>query len=117
MSLFEPPPEPPKREASPRHRFPNAWGPPDAALPGVVPLEKIIGRTDDVAVALSRLEAYPEGFAFEVVTIARIELDLEPFGYHLHRRRKEGTLDPELLRFGIQFSDGRKARIFRSSSG
>jgi hypothetical protein len=94
----------------PRYRVPSRFGPPEAVLPGVVPVEAVIGRTDDVAVCVGRIAAYPEGFQLELMTHARIDLDLDPFDFGYRRRgRGDGELDPELLRFGIEFADGRKA--------
>lgn len=86
-------------------------------LPGVVAVELVIARTDEVAVCVSRLAAYTTGFEFELRTLAaprRHDLELDPmlFGPHRHRLRKPGGQDAlaeEMLRFGVQFADGGKA--------
>src|SRR5205085_5515 len=108
MSFFEAPPPRPERKPRPRYRTPHGWHPPEAVLPGIVPVELIIGRTDDAAVAVRRISAYETGFELDLVTLTRVELDLDPFdlGY---RRRRDNPLDPDLLRFGVEFADGRKA--------
>ena len=86
-------------------------------LPGVVALELVVARTDQVAVCVSRLAGYPTGFEFELHTIAapgQRDPDLDPllFGPYRHRRPRAGTeqqLPDDMLRFGVQFADGRRA--------
>jgi hypothetical protein len=116
MEFFEPPTarlRPPRRE---RHRMPPWLGAPNGSLPGVIPLELVLARTAQVAVCVSRLGAYPSGFALDLVTMASEEADeLDPllFGRHRlrHRRRRDGIheIPEEMLRFGVEFADGTKA--------
>lgn len=115
--FFEPPP-PPEPEPEPEPRVLPPWvGAPRGVLPGVIALELVIARNDRVAVCITRLGAYPTGFGFELHAMARPdldELDIDPllFGPHRHRRRRPGSeqgLPDDMLRFGVQFSDGRKA--------
>ena len=84
----------------------------------MVPLELVLTRTQEAAICISRLAAYPTGFEFEVLAIAapgQEELDeLDPmmFGPHRRlamRRSKQEAIPPELLRIGVQFADGSKA--------
>jgi hypothetical protein len=92
---------------------------PADTLPGVVPLELVLARTEHVAVCVTRLGAYPEGFELDLVTMAgkdRDDLDPLLFGRPgMRGRRLGGELDagsgipPEMLRFGIEFADGTKA--------
>lgn len=49
--------------------MPDWMGPPVGALPGVVSLEVVLAKTDDVAVAVTRASAYPTGLEFDLVTI------------------------------------------------
>lgn len=61
---------------------------------------------------VSRLSAYPTGFEFELVTMsADGDGQIDPLLFeHPHRaRHREDELPPELLRFGVEFSDGRRA--------
>lgn len=112
--FFEPPPPRPE-EPEAEHRQPPWFGPPHGTLPGVVALELVLAKTDKVAVYVSRLLGYPTGFGFDLMTASapgQHELDLDPmlFGRHRRRtRRGEQELDPDLLRIGVQFSDGAKA--------
>jgi hypothetical protein len=88
-------------------------GAPRGTLPGVVAFERVLARTDRVAVCVTRLAAYPTGFEFDVVTMSADDQDdLDPLMFHHHHRMHRGTTDeipPELLRFGVQFSDASRA--------
>jgi hypothetical protein len=114
--FFEPPPPPPPEERI-RHR-PPAWsGPPHGTLPGVVPLELVLARSEVAAVYISRLSAYPTGVEFDLVTIAAPDEDDEaldpmlfgPHGHHMRRRAASTGIPDEMLRFGVEFADGRRA--------
>ncbi len=109
--FFEPPPleEPERREPRPAWRHA-----PSGTLPGVVPLQLVLARTDRVAVCVTGLGAYATGFELELVTMACGESEsLDPFlfgGHSLRRGLKTGgAIPPEKLRFGIEFADGTKA--------
>jgi len=113
--FFEPPPPaPPEPEPPPT---PPWFSAPRGMLPGVIPAELLLARTDEVAVCVTRLAAYTTGFEFEIRTLAapgRRDLDLDPmlFGPHRHRLRRPGSAEAmpdQMLRFGVQFADGRKA--------
>jgi hypothetical protein len=115
--FFEPPP-PPEPEPEPEPRSLPPWvGAPRGMLPGVVAHTLVIAHNDRVAVCVTRLGAYPTGFEFELHAMAapdQDELDIDPllFGPHRHHRRRPGSeqeLPDDMLRFGVQFSDGRKA--------
>jgi hypothetical protein len=48
------------------------WDPPQAELPGIVPIQTLtIGRTDRAAVAVTGLSAFAEGFEVFVTVRAR----------------------------------------------
>jgi hypothetical protein len=113
--FFEPPPPPPRRE--PRERMLPPWlGPPNGTVPGVVALEIPLVRTERFAIFITRLDAYPEGFGFDVFALAAPGQDEEGlpdpmlFGPGPHRlRHGRGEIPDDVLRIGVQFSDGRKA--------
>ena len=111
--FFEPPPAP--AEPPPRTAQPPWFGPPAGILPGVVALELVLARGERAAVCVSRIGAYPTGFEIELRTMAgEDDEDLDPglFGMRRHRMRRRaeaGSLPDDTLRFGVQFSDGRKA--------
>jgi hypothetical protein len=111
--FFEPPPVSPEPAVDVRQ--PPWFGAPRGVLPGVIPLELVLARSEKAAVCITRLAAYPTGFEFDVLALAapgHAELDLDPmlFGpYHHRARRPGGELPPELLRVGVRFADGTKA--------
>lgn len=110
--FFEPPPEPPERLGPTQYRLPPWIAAPRGTLPGVVPLERVIAQTEKVAVCVTRVAAYPTGFEFDIVTMAARGVDeVDPMLFEHHHRMRMGRRDipPELLRFGVQFTDGAKA--------
>lgn len=109
--FFEPPPP---AEPEPRYRVPPWFGPPCGTLPAVMPLERVLARTENVAVCLSRLAAYPTGFEFDVVTMsANEDCELDPLLFDAQHRFHRGSdtegIPPQMLRIGVQFADGSKA--------
>jgi hypothetical protein len=112
VEFFEfPEPEP----EAPRERPPRPpWvGPPENVLPGIAAGELVLARSELAAVCVSRLEAYETGFCLQLLALAnsgREELDPHMFGPQARMRgRGPGPHPPpELLRFGVQFADGRK---------
>lgn len=112
-SFFEPPPPPPEPPPQPPRR---PWaGARDAVIGKTVALNLVIGRSEKAALWVPALTAYLDGFEFDIELRRRLDGDEfeHPFflGHHPRRRRRssEEGLDPDLLRLGIQFSDGRKA--------
>lgn len=112
MDFFEsipqpPTPEPPKRP--PR----RPWMRPEAMIPGSVPAEALLVRTETVAVAVGSLRAYPNGFEFTVhVRQRREDADFlyglsDPFGRH--SRMRGGTEPEQAIRLGILYANGRRA--------
>ena len=113
MSFFEPPARPPQGVSRAVAVSPPAWlGPPHNVLPGIAPVELVIARTDDTVAALAGIQAYPAGFGFTLCLRLRTvsAQEEQQFPYLLDRVPVEGDpLPDELLRFGVQFADGRKA--------
>lgn len=109
MSFFEPPPPPP--EPPEEHRQPAWIGPPENELGVSVPLRRVLFRNDELAVALLGVVAYSNGIELQVVIRRRQQAeDPDPMLFHMRRRHNQtGELAPEVLRFGIEYPDGRKA--------
>ena len=115
--FFEPPPPlPPERRIRERRRA--VWeGPPHGTLPGVVPLELLLARGEVAVVYISRLSAYPTGLEFDLLAIAAPDEKghaLDPMlsgwnGHRLRRRAAGSEISDEMLRFGVEFADGRRA--------
>ncbi len=110
MSFFEPPPpppEPPEIETRPW------WHSPRNELGVSTGLRLLLARTDDVAVAVIDAVAYTTGVELNLVAARRkASAEDDPFELQhrfMHRLRHGADLPPELLRFGVVFSDGRKA--------
>lgn len=115
--FFDPVPEPP-----PREQFePPVWfQPPPGELAALVPVRQLLTRTDrGVVVLLSHIDVFRQGCSFRIrISAHRPEamddsewLDMHETamgGARFRRRSGVGGSD-ELLRFGVQFLDGRKA--------
>lgn len=109
MSFFDSIPQPPPPPPEPVRPRP-VWTQPDAVIPGSVPAEVLVIRTEQVAVAVGSLRAYPNGFEFTVHVRVRGEGEMRP-GWHdpFDRHGRRGEEPGELLRLGILFADGRRA--------
>lgn len=109
MSFFESIPQPPPPEPVQRRR--PTWMRPDSVIPGSVPAEAVLIRTERVAVAVGSVRAYPNGFEFT----AHIRLrDEDQIGWPGHsdpfdRHRRRGTQESDTqLRLGLLYADGRR---------
>jgi hypothetical protein len=116
-SFFEfeppPPPEPPPERPPEPPRWPWA-GAPRGEIGRAVALNLMLGRSDKAAVWISAATVYTDGFEFDLqIRTTRLDEEVfDPFSiypHHLRRWSPEEGLDPGLLRFGIEFSDGGKA--------
>jgi hypothetical protein len=103
MTFFGPrPPEPPE---DPESRD-TGWRPPrwdrpsEGTLGATVAITEILGRTDDLVVAIDHVTAYPNGFAFDLVFLATPLVRREgPMMHSMLQRR-------QVPRVGFEFSDG-----------
>ena len=106
MAFFEPPP--PKPPSAPQ-RVVHDWDEPDDSLGREVPLQYVIARSPAVIVAVRRITAYHNGFAFEVSVRLLPGHELTDhsdfFGMRARRPAHDGLPD-ELFRFGLEFADG-----------
>ncbi len=81
-------------------------------VPGVVPVERVVGRNDEVAVYIASLQVYESGLTFELLVLGRTpERGDGPLGGG--RGFGWSGLGPETpaggLRLGVAFADGRRA--------
>ena len=117
MAFFDPPPTPPEEIDPPQ---PEWSGPPDNFLGAPLALSVVLARTSDIVIAITDGSVFPTGVTFRLsLRIRSLSDELRqsmmmggPF--HSHRGQFGGSDDPtqippEQLRFGLQFSDGRKA--------
>src|SRR5260370_8723657 len=112
MSFFESIPQPPAAEP-PERPQPRPWMRPETVIPGPVLAALVLVRTEDVAVAVGSVRAYPNGFEFTVHVRLRREHEpfrrgmADPFEWHGDRR---GPRAPDqALRLGVLYADGRRA--------
>jgi hypothetical protein len=83
-------------------------------LPGVAPVALLLARTDDTVMGLTDVRGYPNGFVFLLrlhwaLVADRYEQLPWPFPDWGSPDPLDGDLFPEeLLRFGVQFADGRR---------
>jgi hypothetical protein len=77
---------------------------------GVVPLEHVLARSDEAAVFITRIAAYPVGFEFDVELFARKAVPHDAFEL-IDRTppRPDESLPAVVVRVGIEFADGRRA--------
>ncbi|HTA01513.1 MAG TPA: hypothetical protein VK802_14095 [Streptosporangiaceae bacterium] len=110
MSFFDSIPQPPPPPDPVRRRRP-AWMRPEAVIPGSAPGEAVLIRTDEVAVAVGSVRAYPNGFEFTVhVRLRREDETSWPGHSDVFQRPRPGPEgDGSQLRLGILYPDGRRA--------
>ena len=89
------------------------WGAPRNEIGISTGLRLVLARTDEVAVALIDTVAFSTGLSLKLAVLRRRpgpqpRFD-DPFGRMGHVARAMQELPAELLRFGVEFSDGRKA--------
>jgi hypothetical protein len=83
-------------------------------LPGVAPIALVLARTDDTLVGVTDVRGYPNGFVFLLRLRWGLVTDPDeevpwPFPHWGSPDPLDGDLFPdELLRFGVQFADGRR---------
>ncbi|HEY3923562.1 MAG TPA: hypothetical protein VGL75_03310 [Acidothermaceae bacterium] len=83
-------------------------GPPDNELPGTISFHAVLGRTDELAIALVGADAYSNGLSISIALRLRHNdagdgLADMLFGHH----RRGTSTDPLLV--GVSFPDGRTA--------
>jgi hypothetical protein len=84
---------------------------PEDVIAGVVPVELVIGRSQEAAVFVTRIAAYPVGFGFDAELVTRRPTPRGPFEHFelLHDPdRPPGEIPPEVVRLGVAFADGRR---------
>lgn len=108
MNFFDRLPRPPAPEPEPPRPRP-VWEKPDAVVGAAVPGEVVLARTEDAAVVVTGLLAYPSGFEFVCSTVLRREDRLgrmiDPGFMHGPGRYDDEPLPPEFVRLGVQFAD------------
>jgi hypothetical protein len=74
-----------------------------------VPIVALLARTDELAIVVSGLFAYPAGFAFTLIAFNRLDPPRLPMELMDGPSRfRQAAESGDLLQFGIGFSDGSK---------
>ena len=106
----DPPAAPVEPEETPQPEWLNA---PDDVLPGVVPVELVIGRSEQAAVLLTGMRAFPTGVAMTLHVLARVSLgrrfDLNDEVFDgPYRHDQDEAWRRDRFKWGFEFSDGRR---------
>jgi hypothetical protein len=101
MGFFDdvPVPQPPELDEEPPR---PTWDKPEDALGVLAGDDFVLARTDDTAVAITGLTAFPTGFEFEL-TVAFREPDRN---FTMHRFAFRDATQDDFLRLGLRFADG-----------
>ena len=110
MSFFESLPEPPPQPAP--QRQPPWFGPPTNELGVGVPVRITLVRTQSLALGVGDVVAYTTGFMLRLALRVRPGGDEDPRTAFMQLHPRPGTPSEEILRFGVEFSDGRRAAGF-----
>jgi len=109
MSFFNSVPQPPlPPEPVPQPR--PAWMQPDAVIPESVPGELLLIRTEEVAVSIGSICAYPNGFEFTAHVRRRGKDENAPGWNDPFDRfgRLGGETSGHVLQLGLLYADGRR---------
>jgi hypothetical protein len=108
-------PDPPEAPEEPEDDDPQpVWlNPPEDVLPGIVPVELIIGRSAQAVVMLTGMRAFTTGVAMTLlvrtrVRMTRFDLNEEVFDGP-YRHDQDVAWRRDRLKWGFEFADGRRA--------
>ena len=112
MDFFPPLPEPAEFDEPDEQPQPAWSGAPDDVLPGVVPVELVLGRSDSTVVLLTGMRAFPTGLEMHLGArvrgpVRRRDLHGEvfdgPYDHGMHADWQAGR-----LKWGFELADGRR---------
>jgi hypothetical protein len=95
-------------------------GVPGGVVGRTVALNLVLGQSAKAVIWIPSVTVYPDGFELQLEIRQRDEegwSDQFSLLHHRGSRRPDRELDPELLRFGIELSDGRKATNLNPGTG
>lgn len=87
---------------------PGRFGPPENELPVALPVNLLLARTGDAAVALTRLQVYSAGLSFDLVVRLRPSASLARDD-RLNELLWHGRGGGSSFLLGVGFADGRRA--------
>jgi hypothetical protein len=99
-----------------RHRMPYpsssdlpAWAaPPIVEIPGVSSGSAILVNTDEIVIAVTAFRGYTTGFAFDLMVRLRTIPLRTRLTEMMRARNSDGSVAPDVFRFGIRFADNRE---------
>lgn len=112
MDFFPGPPDPPNEDEVQEQPQPVWMNPPEDVLPGVVPVELVLGRSASTVVALTGMRAFPTGLQMNLAVrvrgrVSRRDLNSEvfdgPYGHDMDPQWQAGR-----LKWGFELADGRR---------
>jgi hypothetical protein len=112
VDFFPPPPEPSQVDEPDEEPQPAWMGPPEDVLPGVVPVELVLGRSDSTVVLLTGMRAFPSGLQMNLGVrvrgpVRRRDLNSEVFdGPYDHGM--DADWQAGRLKWGFELADGRR---------
>ena len=112
MDFFPGPPDPPDTDESPEQPQPVWMSPPEDVLPGVVPVELVLGRSTSTVIMLTGMRAFPTGLHMNLAVrvrgkAARRDLHSEVFDGPYHHDM-DAHWQARRLKWGFELSDGRR---------
>ena len=112
MDFFSGPPDLPNADEVQEQPQPVWMSPPEDVLPGVVPLELVLGRSASTVVALTGMRAFPTGLQMNLAVrvrgrVSRRDLNSEVFDGP-HRHEMDAQWHAGRLKWGFELADGRR---------
>lgn len=112
MSDFFPDPPTAPDEQEDDEPQPIWLNPPEDVLPGIVPVELILGRSDQAVVMLAGMRAFTTGVAMTLLVRTRAQLRRFDLNDELfdgpYRGDQERAWQRDRLKWGFEFADGRR---------
>ena len=112
MAFFPEPPDVPDDDEPAERQQPVWMNPPDDVLPGVVPVELVLGRSASAVVMLSEIRAFPSGLQLHLGVRVRGRLIPDDLHHevfrHPGRRATSPRRNPGGLQWGFELADGRR---------
>ena len=99
----------PESEPDPPDYTPPVWfGPPDDELGTCLPMSRVIGRSDNAAIALRSIVAFSTGVSLDLVAVARglSNAKMATMFHGLHGFDSEAEIADSFLRIGLRYADG-----------
>lgn len=112
MDFFPGPPSPPDDEDVPEQPQPAWLSPPEDILPGIVPVELVLGRSRNAVVLLTGVRAFPSGLQLNLAVRVRESVRRGDRNGGVfddpYRRGKDPDWQARRLQWGLEFADGHR---------